>query len=321
MHGSLKKEIVVIVGFGWVGQANALALSHAGYRVHYYDVRTPELRYADTYGEQYDAVRPLSHALEKDGPDTWYMVCVGDRVTPDGEQDISAIRKALDSLNAAHGGVILRSTILPGNLKTLTFDYYVPEFLHEKKAVEECMVPHYFIVGSHNAGGRRPSFFNRWESAAVKTFYGTPEEASYLKYLSNIWNSLRVAFVNEFGNCIALPADEAAVSRNEKLINFLFEEKGYLRYGRSYGGHCLPKDTHAFFAWHKAHGRNMAVIEAVHQSNIAHKEIEQKHPYLPEWFSDWVRPQVSGRAALAALKISVVRNVKKVLRKPFVKEI
>lgn len=135
--------------------------------------------------------------------------------------------------------------------------------------------------------------------------------------MSNIWNSLRVAFVNEFGNAIALPTDEAAVSRNEAMLNFIFEEKGYLRYGRSYGGHCLPKDTHAFFAWHKAQGKNMAVIEAVHQSNLIHKKIEEKSPHLPEWFSDWVRPQVSGRAALAALKISVVRNTKRLLKKPF----
>lgn len=311
------KEAIVIVGFGWVGQANALALSNAGYRVYYYDVQKPELRYADKHRTQYNAIKPLSRVLEKDGPDTWYMVCVGDRVMPDGEQDISAIRKALEPLKAAQGGVILRSTVLPGHLQTLDFDYYVPEFLHEKKAVEECMVPHYFIVGSRRKGRHgRPSFFDRWENAAVKTFYGTPEEASYLKYLSNIWNALRVAFVNEFGNAIALPTDAAAVSRNEALINFIFEEKGYLRYGRSYGGHCLPKDTHAFFAWHKNQGKNMTVIEAVHRSNLFHKTIEEKHPHLPEWFSDWVRPQVSGRAALAALRISIVRHIKR----PFIRK-
>ncbi len=316
------KEMIVIVGFGWVGQANALALSHAGYRVYYYDVQTPVFRYVDAHQNGYGKIMPLARVLEKDGPDTWYMVCVGDRVMPDGEQDISAIRKALEPIKHAQGGVILRSTVLPDHLKTLHFDYYVPEFLHEKKAVEECMVPHYFIVGSRMIqNGRRPTFFDRWESAAVKTFYGTPEEASYLKYLSNIWNSLRVAFVNEFGDAIALPTDAAAVSRNEALINFLFEEKGYLRYGRSYGGHCLPKDTHAFFAWHKARGKNMAVMEAVHQSNVFHKTIEEKHPYLPEWFSDWVRPQMSGRAALMALRASVVRNVKKYAKKSFVKKI
>lgn len=316
----LSKERVVVVGFGWVGQANALALSRAGYDVSYYDVQTPELRYADSYKDQYRKIKPLGRVLEKDGPNTWYMICVGDRVMLDGEQDISLIRKALESLKESRGKVILRSTVLPGHLASLRFDYYVPEFLHEKKAVEECITPHYFIAGSRNKNERRPSFFDLWRRSAVKVFYGTPEEASYLKYLSNIWNSLRIAFVNEFGNAIALPADPEKVSKNEQLINFLFEEKGYLRYGKSYAGHCLPKDTHAFYIWHKKQGKDMSVIEGVHKSNLAHRAIEEKHPYLPEWFSDWVRPQISGRAALVALKISVARNIKRTLRRLFINE-
>jgi phosphoglycerate dehydrogenase-like enzyme len=36
-----KEEKIVIVGFGWVGQANALALVQMGYQVFYYDVLPP----------------------------------------------------------------------------------------------------------------------------------------------------------------------------------------------------------------------------------------------------------------------------------------
>ena len=48
------KETIVIVGFGWVGQANALALTHVGYEVFYFDVGKPTLKYADKY--HYDFV-------------------------------------------------------------------------------------------------------------------------------------------------------------------------------------------------------------------------------------------------------------------------
>ena len=34
------------------------------------------------------------------------------------------------------GKIIIRSTILPNLLVTLQFDFYVPEFLHEIRAVE-----------------------------------------------------------------------------------------------------------------------------------------------------------------------------------------
>ncbi|MBU4353400.1 hypothetical protein L6251_02050 [Candidatus Parcubacteria bacterium] len=310
-----QKEIITIVGYGWVGQANALSFSNAGYKVYYYDTGKPELRYADKYAELYKTITPLASPLAQDSGNTWYIICVGDRVSFDGEQDISAIQGALESLKNTKGGIVLRSTVLPAHLASLHFDYYVPEFLHEKKAVEECMTPQYFIVGSRDAISRQPSFFNLWQQRATKTFYGTPEEASYLKYLSNIWNALRVAFVNEFGNAMAYPVDKEKIAGIEKVTDFFFERKSYLRYGKSFGGHCLPKDTRAFFAWHKKQGKDMSLIEGMCKSNDNHQIIEKKYPHLPEWFSEWVRPQISGWVALRALKSSIQKKLKKLFRK------
>ena len=309
----LAKETIVIVGFGWVGQANALALSHAGYKIYYCDIQKPVLKYADKYAKKYDAIEPLSHVLEKDSPNTWYIVSVGDKVLPNGDQDITFIRKALESIKNTKGGVILRSTILPGHLGDLPFDYYVPEFLHEKKAVEESIHPQYFILGK-KSNKKWPSFFDMWDHNAAKVFHGTPEEASYIKYLSNTWNAIRIAFVNEFGNAISHPTDKEKLARNEKVIDFFFERKSYLRYGRSYGGHCLPKDTHAFLTWHKKQDRDVSLLEGMHKSNIFHQGIEKKHSHLPQWFSEWSRPVISGRAALRALKSSIGRNIKKIFK-------
>jgi UDP-glucose 6-dehydrogenase len=309
------KETVVIVGFGWVGQANALALTHADYEVFYFDVGKPTLKYADKYEHLYNKVKPLSSVLEKDSVHTWYIVSVGDRVLPDGEQDISLIKKALESLKNAKGGIVLRSTILPEHLKDLHFDYYVPEFLHEKKAVEESIYPQYFILGKKTERVW-PSFFELWDKRATKGFHGTPEEASYIKYLSNTWNAIRIAFVNEFGNAMSHPTDQEKLASNERIIDFFFERKAYMRYGRSYGGHCLPKDTHAFLTSHKKQGKDVSLMEGMHHSNLAHQEIEKKHGNLPEWFSEWYRPVISGRAALRALKSSIARNIKK----PFAKK-
>jgi UDP-glucose 6-dehydrogenase len=308
------KETVVVVGFGWVGQANALALSRAGYDVSYFDPGTPSLKYEDNYKTTYSGIKRLKSVLEKDGPHTWYMVCVGDRVLPNGEQDISLIKKALDSLHGAIGGVILRSTIIPGHLASLNFDFYVPEFLHEKKAVEECMNPHYFILGKRNER-TWPSFFNIWDHTATKVFHGSPEEASYLKYLSNIWNALRIAFVNEFGNAIAIPSDKQNLVNIEKLMDFFFERKAYMRYGKAYDGHCLPKDSHAFLTWHKKQGRDVSLFEGMHKSNNAHKELASRYPHMPEWYSEWVRPEIGGYAAFKALLASIKRNGKRAIRK------
>ena len=53
----MNKEKIVIVGYGWVGQANALSLAQMGYQVFYYDVTPPVYRYAGKYSELYKKVK------------------------------------------------------------------------------------------------------------------------------------------------------------------------------------------------------------------------------------------------------------------------
>ena len=156
------KEQIVIIGYGWVGQANALSLSMSGYDVSYFDPGDPAQHYVSTYKHGYENITKLSSPLERDSENTWYIVSVGDKVSEDGVQDISLIKKALDSLRGAKGKVILRSTVLPHLLETLEFDLYVPEFLHEKYAVEECLHPYLFVVGSR-LPLELPAFLKDWE--------------------------------------------------------------------------------------------------------------------------------------------------------------
>jgi len=281
--GSDQSEKIVVIGFGWVGQANALALAKMGFRVFYYDIVTPAYHYADEYKDLYEKIPGLKNVLEMDDENTWYLICVGDRTRTDGTQDISLIEKVLLSLAGASGKIVIRSTVLPQNLGGLKFDFYLPEFLHEKKAVEECLDPFYFVVG-RSAGSvkQEPKFFAEWEKRSYKIFRGTPEQASYIKYLSNIWNALRIAFINEFGTAIAEPSDKQKIKEIEKVVDFVLERGNYLRYGRSYGGHCLPKDTYAF-----ATAFNTPLVRGVHESNLLHKKKEALYSDLPEWFSFW----------------------------------
>lgn len=279
-----KSEKIVVLGFGWVGQANALALARMGFEVYFYDVVVPKHHYADDYGDYYGKIKSLASPLQVDSLNTWYIVCIGDRVSEEGIQDISLIEKALESLRSAYGKVILRSTILPKYLERLSFDLYLPEFLHEIYAVEECLNPFYFVVGSRKEFVW-PKFLKQWKERACKIFEGTPEEASHIKYLSNIWNALRIAFVNEFGDSVALPVNEELRKKTERIIDFFFEKKGYLRYGKTFGGHCLPKDLRAFMTW-KAELGSVPIIKAAYESNNLHQRVVDAH-ILPQWFSSW----------------------------------
>lgn len=306
------KETVVVVGYGWVGQANALALTQMGYPVFFYDPQTPSLKYQDHYKALYEKIPKSESVLSRDSENTWYIVCVGDKVSPEGVQDISFITQALGSLEGARGKVILRSTILPDLLNDLPFDYYLPEFLHEKKAVEECLDPFYFVLGRKSFQVELPSFLKQWQIRAHKVFHGTPEEASFIKYLSNIWNAARIAFVNEFGSLIKEPSTPENLDFINRVINFLFEQKDYVKYGKSFGGHCLPKDSRAFLHWYKEKGEGIDMIAGVCAANDRHINREKKSPLLPEWFAGWQRPLPSGRVALRALYAAVIRKLKKI---------
>lgn len=302
------KEKMVIVGFGWVGQANALALKMLGYDVAYFDPASPPRHYQE-HAPVYDSLKKLSHVMAWDSPQTWYVVCVGDRVSEEGAQDISNIRGALDSLGGVQGGVILRSTILPDLLETLRFDYYLPEFLHEKKAVEECVNPYLLVIGARESARQEPSVFAAWRKVARKTYEGTPREASFVKYLSNLWNALRIAFVNEFGNTVGHPTNKKELARISNLLDFLFDGRGYQRYGRAFGGHCLPKDTRAFAAWYNKEKERVPLIAAMLSSNARHEQIEKDFPLLPEWFSEWPDRHISGWHAISELRYSIKKNL------------
>lgn len=313
--GNSEKEDIVIIGYGWVGQANALALSRMGYTVCYYDKGEPTLRYKKDSRGHYDRIRRLSSPLERDGVNTTYVVSVGDRVSEEGVQDITFIEQALSVLREAKGVVVLRSTVLPEHLPGLPFDYYLPEFLHEQYAVDECLYPFLFVVGKGETERNEPAFFKKWEHRAAKKFHGDAREASYIKYLSNIWNALRISFTNEMGDLISL--DGAEPKTASRVIDFLFDQKSYLRYGKAYGGHCLPKDTLAFWKSHSILEGRAGLVRAIHDSNDRHKSLSG-YQNLPEWFSKW---EWSGsvQAGISHLwqkfnSMSIIRAVRRTLR-------
>lgn len=303
------EERIVIVGFGWVGQANALALKILGFDVAFYDPGAPARHYPQ-HDSVYDSIEKLQSVTAKDSKNTWYVVCVGDRVSEEGMQDISSIKKALDSLSKVKGGVVLRSTILPDLLDDLHFDHYVPEFLHEKKAVEECVRPYFFVLGSRTDARPVPDFCAYWRSHAYKVFEGAPREASFVKYLSNLWNSMRIAFVNEFGDAIGRPNSKEHLGEIERVVNFLFDHRSYLRYGRAFGGHCLPKDTRAFRAWCEKNGKALPLISGVYEANERHQKLEAEFPLLPEWYSEWPDRHMSGWQALSELLYSIRKHLR-----------
>ncbi len=295
----MEKEKIVIVGLGWIGQANAIALLNLDYEVFYFDPAEPPHHYR-AYEQSYVQLKRISDPRAEDSDHTVYIVCVGDKVAEDGVQDISRVHAALEALKGVKGTVVLRSTIIPDKLSGLSFDFYLPEFMHEKTAVEECLWPYLFVLGA-KVKKDEPTFFVEWRKRAHKRFEGTPAESAHIKYIWNLWNATRIAFVNEFGNTIALPTSPENLRAVERVMDFLFDRRIYMKYGRSFGGDCLPKDTRAYVRWYKDKGLDMSLFAGVYSANEAHKLVEKKYPILPEWYSKFPERYVSAKVALQSL--------------------
>ena len=262
----MNKE-VIIIGLGWVGQANALALIKDEFIVHGIDIRTVNNIYKDP---DFNKIK-ISDAgsFTSDAPK---IICVNALNDEHGKQDLSAVFSALKTARQIGGGpVILRSTVLPTKFKNLDFDLFVPEFLHELHAIEEARKPSLLVIGSKKSADNLPQFLLHWKKSAKRVLLGTPEEAAFIKYLSNIWNALRISHVNEMGNIMRRRG-----MNHEKVLDFFFERKPYLKYGREFSGHCLPKDALAFLTEFNEEAK---LISAMHESNEDHKRyVKEHHP-------------------------------------------
>jgi len=246
------QEKVNIIGYGFVGQATGIGLRRLGYDVTAYDIREKENIYKE---KEFNGI-PL--IVGEKMPDSGInIVCIADKVLEDGRQEIGHIAKTLDQLNGK-GITILRTTMLPRLIVGLKFNFYWVEFLHERKAVEEFINPDRVVVG------RRTEEKFPFEGKFSPIYYCTPEEASHIKYLSNIWNAMRIAFVNEFGdNLISEGLDK------ERILNFFFKKQKYLRWGNAFGGHCLPKDTRAYLKEYP----DLLFLNAAIKANQIHRGI------------------------------------------------
>lgn len=242
--------MINIIGYGYVGQATGIGLKRMGHDVTAYDIVLKENIYKE---KEFDEI-PLVIGEPKDGIN---IVCIADK-NIDGRQTIEHIAKVLDKLK---GTVILRTTVLPKSLKKLRFDFYWPEFLHERTAVEEFLNPEIVVVGRRT----------KEEFPFFEPYYCTPEEASHIKYLSNIWNAMRIAFVNEFGDNLMKEN-----IKTERVIDFFFKGKKYLKWGNTFGGHCLPKDVQAYFKEYP-----LLFLDSIIKANEIHKK---KYPNLKEIF-------------------------------------
>jgi len=298
---------IAIFGMGYVGSVSAACLASVGHSVIGVDVDEHKLSMirqgrSPINEPGLDALlgRMVDDGLLTATNDTAAavhaadisLICVGTPSRKNGSLESCYLEKVMQAVGSALKGrteyhvIAVRSTLLPGVLvsrlipileqasgRTVGTNLGVcvnPEFLREGSAIKDFEKPPYTVIGESDtkAGDALLRVYAHLEAPVFRV---APDEASMVKYASNNFHALKVAFANEIGAiCQKLEIDGQQVMRvfcEDRELNI---SPRYLRPGFGFGGSCLPKDLRAIAYVAKERDLTTPLLNSVLASNDAH---------------------------------------------------
>jgi GDP-mannose 6-dehydrogenase len=217
------------------------------------------------------------------------LVCVGTPSRKNGSLDLTYLERVAEQIGDAlkdkssYHVVVVRSTVLPGTTHQVVipalertsgkkygtgFGVTVnPEFLREGTAIHDFRHPPLTLVGHNYASDAEPTkaLYARVDAPIETT---TIRTAEMMKYASNTWHALKVAFANEIGNV----CKRVGIDSHEVMNIFCKDTKlnlsaYYMKPGFAFGGSCLPKDVRALQYRAKEVDLDVPVINSILGSN------------------------------------------------------
>jgi GDP-mannose 6-dehydrogenase len=290
---------ISIVGLGYVGAVSAACLANSGHRVWGVDVNTDKVRIINEgrspivetglaekiargrHDNRLFATLDIEQALSET---ELCFVGVATPSRPNGQLDPSHLLRACNQIAMALSKlgrkqiVVIRSSVLPSIFEDCrrVFESIAPglvdlctnpEFLREGSAVLDFGEPPFTILGTATAAAEA-SLRSLYSDLSAPVFVLRPREALMLKYASNAFHALKVAFANEIATvCQQADVDAEAVMnvfRNDTKLNV---SPRYLMPGFAFGGSCLPKDVRAILHAGNALDLRLPLIAAILPSN------------------------------------------------------
>ncbi len=198
------------------------------------------------------------------------FISVGTPSAADGSVSMAAVDEVVRAIGAAIGAkdaphvVVMRSTVPPGTAEERVlpaleaasgkrhghgFTYYSnPEFLREGTSVRDFHAPPFTLIGAA-PGDDAPALRAIYAAVDAPVHVAPFRIAESVKYLSNAYHAVKLAFANEAGGILAaygVDAREAfRLFCEDRSLNI---SAAYLRPGFAFGGSCLPKDMRSLLA-------------------------------------------------------------------------
>lgn len=289
------REVIAVIGLGYVGLPLAVDLVRKGYRVLAIDKSLERIERLTAIDSYVDDVAPaaLAHAMSTRrlvlsdattgcAEATVVFICVPTPVTPRREPDLRPILEAGNYVArtlVAGDVVVLQSTTYPGTTLGPLRDVlesssglragrdfglaFSPERTSPGDGLPASSIPR-LVGGIDRATTERVAAILRHIAPAVSTMT-SPDAAEMAKLFENVFRNVNIALVNE----LALICEKLQLDVWEVLAGASTKPFGFMPFypGPGVGGHCIPVDPYYMSARAREVGYHERFIETAGDIN------------------------------------------------------
>lgn len=289
---------ITVIGAGYVGLANALALSKK-YNVVIADIDKSKVKKINSNQSPIndksieDSIGNCSNIFATCNiknackAATYIFVCVPTNMDCNGNGlDVSIVEDTINKVLDVEpdATIIIKSTLPIGFTKRLKQKkdiaklIFAPEFLREGYSLYDTLEPNRIIIGVEKNKKEElklaENYIQLWENIVnIKSkrhiVIVDYSEAEAIKLFSNSYLAIRIAFFNEL-DCFAM---ENGLSTKNIIEGVCLDDRIGMFYNNpsfGYGGSCLPKDIKQLSIQHSM-GRNSLINIAI-ESNMRRKQ-------------------------------------------------